>query len=274
MAAVEAAALTKRYGTGEAVSDVSVSLAPGSCTAIVGPNGSGKTTLLHMLSGLLRPTSGVRSVHGVPVDSDSAKPLIGFAPDDLPLPLSLTGDEMVGLTLRLRRCEPVIDVDRVLHILGILQDMDRPIGQYSHGMKRKLQLVCAVMHGPRVLFLDEPYRGLDPMSEMLLRRLIRTIVEGGATVVSSTHSLEVTGSDYDHLLVMDDGRLVAAGRVSDLLVEHGAANVTELFLRVTGRDSSARLAEDDLAEEFRRIYATTSRGSDDIHATKTKMESV
>lgn len=252
--AVEAVGLTKRYAGVVAVDDVSLSLPAGTSTAVVGPNGSGKTTLVHMLSGLLPPSSGTRSVLGVPVDRAEAKSLLGIAPDDLPLPVTLTGAELLGMTQRLRREPPVIDVHRVLGLLGVEDALHRPIGQYSHGMKRKLQLVCAVMHGPRVLFLDEPYRGLDPMSEMLLRQLVRSLVDGGATVVSCTHSLDITDRDYDRLLVMSDGVLVADGPVGDLLVEHGAANVSELFLRVTGRQESATAAVEQLREEFSYAY--------------------
>lgn len=248
--AITAGALTKKYGDVTVLDSVDLELDRGNRVAVVGPNGSGKTTLIHILSGLLRPTAGEILLH-----HDAARPgAVAIAPDDLALPESLTGRELVALTTRLRRTAAVLDPEVLADELDLGPALDRPVSQYSHGMRRKIQLLCAVMHAPDVLFLDEPHRGLDPNSSIVLRTLIDSVAAQGACVVSATHTLGITSRDYDHLVVMATGRVLASGPIDTLLEEHRVSTVEELFLRLTGAWSSIGATQSRLRDLMSRSY--------------------
>lgn len=248
--AISAAALTKNYGRATVLDSVDLEFDRGTRVAVVGPNGSGKTTLIHVLSGLLRPSSGEILLHHDPARAGA----VAIAPDDLALPESLTGRELIALTTRLRRSPAVLDPEILAEDLDLTPALDRPISQYSHGMRRKIQLLCAVMHAPDILFLDEPHRGLDPTSSIVLRTLIDAVAEQGACVVSATHTLGITTRDYDHLVVMSAGSVLASGPIDELLEDYRVTTVEELFLRLTGTWTSIGATRSRLRDLVSRSY--------------------
>ncbi len=247
---LDAHALTKRFGRTTVLDDVSITIEAGAIHGLLGPNGSGKTTCLSLITGLLAPDAGTVLVEGVEVALPASRRRFGFAPDDLPLPDALTGREYLALHDALRGRD---DRDRALELcdlLHLLDALERPVGDYSHGMRRKLQLVAAVMHEPRLLVLDEPFRGLDPESASTLRALLTAFTRGGGAVLVATHDLLRAERDCTAVTILHRGTVVAAGPPSALLAEHpDARNLDDVFLEVTGRslDATRRLARLDAA---------------------------
>lgn len=221
---LRADAISKRYGSRTVLSDVSFEARAGEVTGLLGPNGAGKSTLLHVLIGVARPTSGTSSRTG-------AEP--GFCPDDLPLPELLTAREYLGLVQGVRRVRiPDPAIELMASGLRLGGHLDALVGTYSHGMKRKLQLIAALLHSPHVLILDEPFRGLDPESGAIMRALITGYAGAGNTVLFSTHDLLLAQRLCHRVVVLGDGRVTAAGTVDEVIGEH--ADLESSFLAHTG----------------------------------------
>jgi len=239
--------LTKRYGRFVAVDGVSFAVAPGTITGLLGPNGSGKSSILHSLTGVVTPTSGSIAIAGNPHSSTAAKAALGFVPDDLALPLNLTGYEYLDLV---RRLQPRSDLElahELAHLLAIDAALGRLVAEYSHGMKRKIQTIAALLHRPTLLVLDEPFRGLDPEAHMVLRHLIASFVDDGGGVLVATHDLAAAETYCDTVTIVADGTVVAQGVAAGLLAEYDEPTLEGVFLAATGLGTRARAARDLIA---------------------------
>lgn len=239
---LEMQSVSKRYGRTAVLDDVSSKIHGGEIVALAGPNGAGKSTLIHIVTGLTKPSAGTVLVDGVAVTTGGYTG-IGFCPDDLPMPELLTGHEYLDFAEALqgsrvgRRHR-----DRLLACLRLEEAADRLVSTFSHGMKRKLQLLAALLRAPDVLVLDEPLRGLDPESAALLRALIRDFAAQGGAVLLSTHDLASAQSIASRLLILERGRLLLDGRV-DAMTQQGNS-IEDVFLRMTGiHDSVARSSD-------------------------------
>lgn len=229
--------LGKDYGTVQAVRDISFELVPGEVFGLLGPNGSGKTTTLHILTGLLEASRGGVEVNGVPIGHKESRQWIGFAPDDLPLPLSLTGTEYLDLHHRLRKRDDRDVAARLADVLGLTTALERSIIGYSHGTKRKLQLIAAVMHSPELLVLDEPFRGLDPEAAAVLRDLLAMFAGAGGSVLIATHDMLRAERDCDRVMILHNGQQAALGSPSGLREAYGGlASLEAVFLQATKLD--------------------------------------
>lgn len=229
---LEIDAVTKRYGRAVVLDSVSAEVREGEVVALAGPNGAGKSTLIHMVTGLTRATGGRITVDGVPVLA-GRRVDVGFCPDDLPLPELLTGHEYLDLAESLHgtRIAPR-HRRRLLECLHLEAAGDRLIATYSHGMKRKLQLLAALARGPRLLILDEPLRGLDPESGALLRAVIRDFADHGGAVLLSTHDLAAAQSFASRLLVLQGGRMLADTDAEEMAGR--GQSMEAVFLDITG----------------------------------------
>jgi ABC-2 type transport system ATP-binding protein len=219
-----------------AVAGVSLDVAPGAFFGIVGPNGAGKTTTLRMATGLLRPDAGAVWVDGVDVWSDpvAAKALIGVLPEDLALFERLTGRELLTFHGALRRMAPrVVEArsEELLDLLGLTDAGDVMVVDYSHGMRKKLVLAAALLHGPRVLFLDEPFEAIDPVSARAIRHLLGGFTDTGSTIVFSSHVMELVERLCDHVAVMADGAILWSG---PLAVLRGNGTLEDAFVALVG----------------------------------------
>jgi ABC-2 type transport system ATP-binding protein len=229
----------KDYGTVNAVRTVSFDLVPGEVFGLLGPNGSGKSTTLHILTGLLEASRGKVEINGVSIEDKASRQWIGFAPDDLPLPLSLTGSEYLDLHHRLRRRDDRDVAGQFAEVFGLTAALGRSISGYSHGMKRKLQLIAAVMHAPDLLILDEPFRGLDPEAASVLRDLLAMFAGNGGTVLIATHDMLRAELDCDRVLILHLGEAAALGSPAELKARHGDLDTLEaVFLHATKLDDS------------------------------------
>jgi ABC-2 type transport system ATP-binding protein len=239
-AAVELRGLVRTFGDKRAVDGLDLRVPRGTFFGLVGPNGAGKSTTLKIATGLLRPDSGQAIVNGVDVWSDprGVKATIGVVPEDLRLFERLTGRESleyVGLLRGLERAEAIRRSDELLSLLGLDEAAGRLVLDYSSGMRKKIALGAAILHRPNVLFLDEPFESVDPLSVRLLRALLERMVAGGATVVFSSHVMEVVERLCDHVAVVHAGRVVAGGPMKALI---GDGRLEDVFVDAVGGDQA------------------------------------
>ena len=262
--AISAVALGRRYGEIVAVDAVSFEIAAGEFFALLGPNGAGKTTTLHMLTTLVRPTSGSASVLGFDVVRQAAdvRRTLGMVFQDPALDDRLTARENLHIHAVLygvKRHDRRQAVERAL-AWGSLQDAgDRMVRTFSGGMKRRLELARALMHSPSVLFLDEPTIGLDPQGRRHLWERIAALREGGMTVLMSTHNLP-EASACDRVGIIDAGRLVAIGAPQDLVDQHSPSpggDLEDVFIALTGKQ-----LRDEVATARDRMVSFASRGGE------------
>jgi ABC-2 type transport system ATP-binding protein len=239
--------LWKRFGEQVAVAGIDLELPAGRFIGLVGPNGAGKTTTLSMITGLLRPDQGRVEIGGADVWSDPAavKPRIGVLPEGLRLFDRLSGRELLAYTGRLRGL-PGDEVDaraaQLLDVLDLAPAQHKLVIDYSTGMRKKIGLAAALLHNPEVLFLDEPFEGVDPVSAQIIRGVLERYTASGATVVFSSHVMELVESLCDWVAVLAAGRIRAHGPLAE--VRGDAASLQDAFLHLvgaTGRDTGGSL---------------------------------
>lgn len=242
--AIDARHLVKAYKTKAAVRDLSLSVRPGVLYAFLGPNGAGKSTTLRMLTGLLKPTSGEVFILGQSIETDpiAVKSRMGLVPDDLPLFDRLTGEETLIFTGRIQGL-PTPEARKrgaeLLEYFDLTEARGQAVMEYSLGMKKKLALAAALIHKPRVLFLDEALNGVDPVSVKTIADLLRSLVASGITIFFTTHVLDVAERLCDEIGVIHEGKLVASGTIEDIkrLRQMGAdARLEDVFLQVVGAE--------------------------------------
>ena len=238
--------LTKRYegaGANEtrppAVDDVSFAVRSGEVFGFLGENGAGKTTTIKMLTGLMPPTSGQAFLGGHDISQQPllAKQILGYIPDNPPLYDKLTGREFMAFVGDLWRVPPGAERSARIDDLLLLFELDTkkaaPIGGYSRGMRQKIALASALLHNPRVIFLDEPTVGLDPKGTRLLQSVLRQAADNGAAVFLSTHVLTVADALCDRIGILHKGKLAALGTPREL-TDNGQMELEEAFLHLTG----------------------------------------
>ncbi len=232
--------LTKVYAK-PAVDHLNLTVHAGELYALLGPNGAGKTTTLRMVAGLLKPTSGSIRVFGVDAlaDPPAAKQLIAWAPDEPMLYDRLTPMEYLEFVAGLWGVEPKLARERaetLLKFLGLWEERGQRCETFSRGMKQKAALAGALIHEPRMLMLDEPLTGLDAAVSRQVKDLLQERVKGGATVILTTHILEVAERMADRIGIIQNGRLLAEGTLSELRERAGEREGTleDVFLELTG----------------------------------------
>ncbi len=234
--AVQLRGLAKRFGAVVAVDGVDLDVPRGSFLGLVGPNGAGKTTTLAMVTGLLRPDAGGARVDGIDV---WAKPLLaksrmGVLPEGLRLFERLSGTELLTFTGRLRGMdagEVAARAAELLDVLGLADARDQLVVDYSTGMRKKVTLAAALLHNPPVLFLDEPFEAVDPVSARTIRDVLSAFTGRGGTVVLSSHVMELVERLCDHVAVMASGRVLAAGPVDAI---RDGRPLEEVFVELVG----------------------------------------
>jgi ABC-2 type transport system ATP-binding protein len=234
--------LVVRFGAVVAVGGVSFAVEPGECFGLLGPNGAGKTTTLRVLTTLLRPTAGRALVAGYDTVGDGlgVRASIGYVPQAISVDGALTGRENLDFYARVTevpRRERRERIAAVIDVMGLQTFVDRLARTLSGGMLRRLEVATALLNRPRVLFLDEPTVGLDPVARRLVwERLQALREEAGTTLLVTTHLMEEAERECDRLAIIDRGRLVAQGAPEELLAEHGADSLDDVFAAATGRE--------------------------------------
>jgi ABC-2 type transport system ATP-binding protein len=248
--------LTRRFGNLTAVDGVDLQVAVGQFFGFLGPNGAGKSTTIKMLTGLLAPTSGRMTLLGLdfaahPVE---VKRQIGVVPEGMGLFERLTGGEYLKFVGQMYGLDRATTRQRAEELLEFTQLADRPktlIADYSHGMQKKLALAAAVIHGPRILFLDEPFEGVDALAAGALKALLGRMTERGATIFLTSHVLEIVERLCSHVAIIHRGRLVAQGSLDELRQgvpgEAGTQTLEAIFLSIVGQDGAARPQLEELS---------------------------
>src|SRR5580700_5554385 len=219
--AIETQGLTRRFGDLVAVADVNLSVAPGQFFGFLGPNGAGKSTTIKMLTGLLSASSGRIQILGLDLAQNpvEVKRQIGVVPEGMALFGRLTGAEYLNFVGRMYGLDRETAGKRTAELLDFMQLAEQPkalVTDYSHGMQKKLALAAAVIHGPRVLFLDEPFEGVDAIAAGTLKAMLQRMIARGATVFLTSHVLEIVERLCTHVGIIHRGRLVAQGSLEEL----------------------------------------------------------
>jgi ABC-2 type transport system ATP-binding protein len=247
--------LTRRFGDLVAVNDVNLRVAPGQFFGFLGPNGAGKSTTIKMLTGLLAPTSGRIQILGLDFAdrTTDVKRQIGVVPEGLALFGRLTGSEYLTFVGRMYGLDRETTAKRTVELLEFMQLSNEPrklVTDYSHGMQKKLALAAAVIHGPKILFLDEPFEGVDAIAAGTLKSMLQRMIARGATIFLTSHVLEIVERLCSHVAIIDRGALVAQGSLEELRAGI-ASKVTgpsqsearwtleDIFLRTVGGTRSA-----------------------------------
>jgi ABC-2 type transport system ATP-binding protein len=255
--AIQTQKLTRRFGNLTAVDGIDLQVAGGQFFGFLGPNGAGKSTTIRILTGLLAPTSGSMQLLGVDFAANpvEVKRQIGVVPEGMGLFERLTGAEYLRFVGQMYRLDRATTQHRSDELLDFMQLADRPktmIADYSHGMQKKLALAAAVIHGPRILFLDEPFEGVDALAAGALKALLGRMTERGTTIFLTSHVLEIVERLCSHVAIIHKGRLVAQGSLEELRAgisgEEGSKKTLEqIFLSIVGKEGTERPQLEELS---------------------------
>ncbi|MGA8740915.1 MAG: ABC transporter ATP-binding protein [Terracidiphilus sp.] len=257
-AAIQTHGLTRCFGALTAVQDVTFTVATGQFFGFLGPNGAGKSTTIKMLTGLLEPTAGMIEIMGRQFSAGALdlKRQIGVVPEGMALLGRLTAPEylrFVGRMYGLERETVNRRTEELLEFMQLADERRKLVTDFSHGMQKKLALAAAVIHGPRVLFLDEPFEGVDAIAAGMLKTMLQGMINRGATIFLTTHVLEIVERLCSHVAIIHQGRLVANGSIEELRA--GVAStlpgaereqrltLEEIFLSIVGASGQEQAQE-------------------------------
>jgi len=259
-AAIEARDLVRTFGAVRAVDGIALELARGECLGLLGPNGAGKTTTLCLFSTLCAPSSGELRVLGLdPVRESSAiRGRIGVVPQDIAVYDGLTAREnlaffarMIGLAAsRVRE-----RVEWALAASGLADRADDRVAGYSGGMKRRLNIVAALLHEPELVLLDEPTVGIDPQSRLHILEMVRAMRASGTTIVYTTHQLGEVERLCDRIVILDHGRIVAQGSLAELQRLAGTERPRSILFEAASESERARRLLADHGVAFESVEA-------------------
>ena len=241
--------VSKSYSGRVALLDLTLSIHAREVCGLIGANGAGKTTALRILCGLVPPDSGRVLIGGADVWTSpiEAKKQLGYVPDGAPLYANLTPEEHLRLTGRLHGLDPNRIRAESARLLDALELEDRardPVGGFSHGMRQKVAIACALLHRPLLLVMDEPLTGLDAPTTRVIQALLRLWADQGGAVLYTSHQLEVVERVCDRIAVLAEGRLLALGDLDELRSRSGSAGgLEEVFRGLTHTEDPSAIAE-------------------------------
>ncbi len=249
--------LTRRFGELVAVDRMDLTVDAGQFFGFLGPNGAGKSTTIKILTGLLAPSAGRIRLLGLDLETRpvEVKRQIGVVPEGMGLFERLTGAEYLHFVGRMYGLDRATTARRSAELLEFMRLADRPktlIADYSHGMQKKLALAAAVIHGPKILFLDEPFEGVDALAAGALKALLARMTERGVTIFLTSHVLEIVERLCSHVAIIHKGRLVAQGSLEELRAGVPAAQgekltLEEIFLSIVGEEGAGRPSVEELS---------------------------
>lgn len=222
-----------------ALNGLDLQIPKGSFFGLLGPNGAGKTTAISIISGLIEPSSGSLTFAGKSWKDNpmSIKQTIGLVPQEIALYEALTATENLNFFASMLGLEKSIlksRVDELFEKFGLNEHQGKPISSYSGGMKRRVNLMVALLHTPEILILDEPTVGVDVHSRNLINSYLKELNEAGMTMIYTSHQLEETEKLCDRMAIIDHGKLIAEGQTSELLSKVEGSNLNDLFIHLTG----------------------------------------
>jgi ABC-2 type transport system ATP-binding protein len=248
--AIQTRQLRRLFGDTPAVDGIDLAVPAGSFYGFLGPNGAGKSTTIKCLTGLLRPTAGeMRILDLDPLrDPVAVKRRIGVVPEELALFERLTARETLGFVAQVHGIDVEVArrrAEELLTLMALADAAETIVADYSHGMKKKLSLAAALLPAPRLLFLDEPFEGIDAIASREIKSLLQGFVARGGTIFLTSHILEIVERLCDHIGVIARGRLVAQGALEELSAGRGApGTLEEMFLGLVGAPDRTAAALD------------------------------
>lgn len=227
---LEIYALTKKFGDKTAVDSLSLTVQDGQICAFIGHNGAGKTTTLKCIAGILSFEQGEILIDKADIQKQpiQAKKLIAYIPDNPELYEHLKGNDYLNFiadVFTLTKDERKAKIEEYSKRLGIYNELNSPISSYSHGMKQKLALVSGLIHNPKVLLLDEPFVGLDPISSHEFKNIMQELANNGVTIFYSTHVLDVAEKICSHVAIIKEGRLIKYGTMHEITNDNSLENI-------------------------------------------------
>lgn len=238
---LEISNLSKNFGSFTAVDNIDLTLTPGEIYGFLGPNGAGKTTTIKMLAGLSQPTSGKITIAGQKLadNPNYCKNLTGYIPDRPYLYEKLTGAEYLAFIASLYNVPQRSKNEKIenyLELFDLTQWRDHLIEGYSHGMRQKLIMTSIFMLNQPLVIIDEPMVGLDPKSARIVKELFKTKAKEGAGILLSTHSMEIAEELCDRIGIINHGKIIATGTLTDLQnsATDPSSNLEDIFLELTG----------------------------------------
>lgn len=230
--------ISKSFPTkAHALRDINFEINAGEILGLIGPNGSGKTTLINCITGLCQPTKGnITWQKGVQAN-------IFIIPDRNLLPELLTGREYLGFLVQFYNKNPHPKTASIVEVLNMTADLDKPIADYSYGMKKKIQFIAGIALQPNLLILDEPFRGLDIESISIAKKLLKYYAKQGGAVLLSSHDILLVEQICSQILIIFAGETKALNSPEELLSEFNEANLEDLFMKLTRRNTNADLEE-------------------------------
>ncbi len=243
--AVETRGLARTFGSKRAVDGIDLQVPAGSFYGFLGPNGAGKSTTIKCLTGLLRPSAGDIRILGIdPVANPvEIKLKVGVVPEDLALFDRLTAAETLSFIAQVHGMPAETFKTRsadLLSLMDLTAAATTLVTDFSHGMRKKLALAAALLQAPRLLFLDEPFEGIDAVASRQIKELLHSFVARGGTVFLTSHILEIVERLSTHIGVIADGRIVAQGRIEEVRAgAHGQGTLEELFIQLVGGERPA-----------------------------------
>ena len=237
--AIRAEGLVKTFGKQNAVDGISLGVSEGEFFGFLGPNGAGKSTTIKMLCGLLKPTAGTVRVCGYDMGTQplEVKRLIGVLPEETSLYERLTAEELLlfaGQMYGLTRDEAAHRTSDLLNVMELTEAKNKLIVDYSMGMRKKTALAATLIHRPRVLFLDEPFNGIDPISVRAIRDVLKQLTDHGTTIFFSSHVMEVVERLCTRIAIIQKGKLVGMGTIDELRAQAGetGGDLEDVFLKL------------------------------------------
>ncbi|MGV9712978.1 ATP-binding cassette domain-containing protein [Gordonia sp. NPDC003424] len=275
--AIEVRNLHKRFKDMVAVDDVSFSVPAGRIVALLGPNGAGKTTTVNMLCTLLKPDRGTATVHGFDVVDDAAdvRRCIMLTGQFAALDESLSGREnlvLFGRLLGLSSAAARARADELLTMFSLGDAGGRRVGQYSGGMRRRIDIACGLVTAPKVVFLDEPTTGLDPRSRQEVWTLVQRLRDSGVTILLTTQYLEEADAMADKIVVIDHGKVIAEGTADELKEATGAAYCEVIPADIVDLPQLHSVLADMMPEGHTEVRQDNSVAVPAIHGTETLVE--
>lgn len=246
--AVETRGLTRDFGSFRAVDGIDLAVPAGSFYGFLGPNGAGKSTTIKCLTGLLKPSGGSMRILGIDpqIDDVAVKRRIGVVPEDLALFDRLTAEETLLFVAQIHGIDATTARQRSADLLTLMDLKDAGgslVADFSHGMRKKLSLATALLPGPRLLFLDEPFEGIDAVASRQIKDLLQSFVARGGTIFLTSHILEIVERLSTHIGVIAKGKLVAQGRIDELRSPE-RKSLEELFIGLVEGDARTQVSLD------------------------------
>ena len=256
MPLAELSGVSKAFEGRPALRDLTLDVRAGEVLGLLGPNGAGKTTAVRILCGLLRPDAGRAEIDGHDIEKDplAARRRLGFVPDGAPLYGNLSPRQHLELVGRLHGLDEAglaSEAERLIEALDLGDRIDDPVGGFSHGMRQKTALACAILPRPALLVLDEPLSGLDAPTAAVVKEILRAWADAGGAVLYTSHLLDVVERVCDRMAIVHLGELVALGTLDELRSRSGQeGTLEEVFREVTRAE--------DPAEKARRVLGQST----------------